>query len=379
MTKLKEFYTVLFDISLSPYRLVTEEWNGSEDLLHFISNILIVLALVGILIIILSFINKSKKVFLFKNTFLLFGAFVMLLGFSLFTETVIPWLADFPLSAILRFLAALVSIVTLFALHKAISDIFSLRNSAQINHELEQIKNAEESLKIKNDEIIQVIKDLEYFTYAVSHDLRAPLRAISSYSNFLKEENYEQLNEKAKIYIDNVISSAKKMETLIADLLRFSTISQKGLVYAPVNINALALEVVENIKKEYPNDYDVKIDPLPMVNADSALIKQLLENLVSNAFKYAHKKDKPEIHIGTIEHHSSRAIFIKDNGIGFNMKYYYKIFQVFQRLHSEEEFKGTGVGMAIAKKIVEKYGGEIWAESKHNEGAVFYFCIPDKA
>jgi two-component system, chemotaxis family, sensor kinase Cph1 len=377
MTKLKGFYTVLLDSSLSTYRLAAEEWNDFKGLLFLFSFILIGLSLLGIIIIILSFIKKSRKIFLFKNTFSLFGVFVLLLGISIFTETVIPWLPAYSVSASLGFLAALVSIATMFALKKAISDVSSLRNSAQI--ELEQRKQAEESLKLKNEEIVQVIKELEYFTYAVSHDLRAPLRAISSYSSFLKEENYEQLDEKAQNYIDNVITSAKRMETLIADLLRFSTISQKGLAYAQVDLNALAMEVVENIKKEYPKDYVVKIDPLPIVNADSALIKQLLENLVSNAFKYANKKDRPEIHIGSIDHQSSRAIFIKDNGIGFNMKYYYKIFQVFQRLHSEEEYKGTGVGMAIAKKIVEKYGGEIWAESKHNEGAVFYFCIPDKA
>jgi len=242
---------------------------------------------------------------------------------------------------------------------------------------------ANNELAFQNEEKIDrtaqleaVNKELESFSYSVSHDLRAPLRAILGYAQMHKDKYESLLDTEAKRLMGNIIGNAKKMGQLIDDLLTFSRLGRKELVKIKILMN----EMVENICHEFRNGeghtkIEFRIQPLIPAQADSVAIKQVWVNLISNAIKYSGFKEKPIIEIGSEIKGDEIIYYIKDNGAGFDMRYINKLFGVFQRLHSEDEFEGTGVGLAIVQRIITKHGGRVWAEGKVNEGAVFYFTL----
>jgi len=220
-------------------------------------------------------------------------------------------------------------------------------------------------------------KELEAFSYSVSHDLRTPLRAINGYSIMLKEDYESGLDQEGKRILGNIITNARMMGQLIDDLLSFSRLGKKELAKTLVNMQLLVAAVVEDLLQNEPeNKYYVVTGTLPPVEADQVMIKQVVVNLISNAIKYSSKIAGPEIEIGAINEDTNTVYYVKDNGAGFDMAYSDKLFGVFQRLHSQEEFEGTGVGLALAKRIIEKHKGKIWAEGAINKGATFYFSIP---
>ncbi|MBC8047689.1 MAG: PAS domain S-box protein [Fimbriimonadaceae bacterium] len=220
--------------------------------------------------------------------------------------------------------------------------------------------------------------DLESFTYSVSHDLRTPLRAINGYTMLLQklvDRSDVEAMRLMKVIVDNV----NRMSHLIDDLLSFSHASRKELVKETADIHTMVISCVEECKKNAQQPQtEFKIEPLLPCVCDSIMMHQVWQNLISNALKYSSKKGNPSVQILSEKKDKKIIYAIKDNGAGFDMKYYNKLFGVFQRLHDQDEFPGTGVGLAIVFRIVKKHGGEIWAESKVNEGAVFYFSIPDQ-
>lgn len=219
-------------------------------------------------------------------------------------------------------------------------------------------------------------KELEAFSFSVSHDLRAPLRAAGGFSEILKERVYENWDNDVKKLLDKIITNIDRMEDLIDDLLKFSRIGQQQIARTIVDMNELLNSVLKNIEKLPSEKISFQISQLKSTYGDKALLRQVIFNLLSNAIKYSAKKEKQIIEIGSKEDKGSVVYYIKDNGAGFNMKYYDKLFQVFQRLHGANEFEGTGVGLAIVQKIIAKHGGKVWAESKENEGSTFYFSMP---
>jgi PAS domain S-box-containing protein len=230
---------------------------------------------------------------------------------------------------------------------------------------------------IRTSQLEMANKELEAFSYSVSHDLRTPLRAISGYSIMLKEDYESKLDEEGNRVIRNIMTNAKMMGQLIDDLLAFSRLGRKELIRTEVNMQLLATNVVnELLQNELEKDYRININSLHTAEADQGMIKQVLINLVSNAIKYSSKKAGPEIEIGSRDEETKTIYYIKDNGVGFDMAYSGKLFGVFQRLHSQEEFEGTGVGLALTKRIIDKHNGEIWAEGLENIGATFYFSLP---
>lgn len=244
----------------------------------------------------------------------------------------------------------------------------------KVNQELAyQIREKEK----RTLELEEANKELESFSYSVSHDLRAPLRAISGFSEVLVEDYMDQLDDEAKILFSEITRNAKKMGELIDNLLEFSRLSRQDVSRNSIDMN----EIVRNIVKELRNlepkrKVEVHIEDLPVVEGNKNMLKQLFFNLISNAFKYTGKKDKPSIEIGSYSREGKQVFFIKDNGAGFDSRYYNKLFGVFQRLHSSMEFEGTGVGLAIVQKIATKHGGEVWAEGKMGEGACFFVSLP---
>ncbi|MEJ0056573.1 MAG: ATP-binding protein [Bacteroidota bacterium] len=219
---------------------------------------------------------------------------------------------------------------------------------------------------------------MEAFTYSVSHDLRAPLRIIDGFSQILLEDHADQLDADGKNNLEKIIKNAKRMGRLIDDLLDFSRLGRTEIKVSSIDMNALVQDVLEEIKNSGTKLPDhLEVNALPLSKADYNLLKQVWTNLISNAIKYSGKKKQPEIRIGVITESDKIIYYIKDNGDGFDMQYYSKLFGVFQRLHKESEFTGTGVGLALVQRIILRHGGRVWAEATPGEGATFYFYLPD--
>ena len=218
-------------------------------------------------------------------------------------------------------------------------------------------------------------QELESFSYSVSHDLRAPLRAINTYVGIVEEDFSSQLEEEGLKMLRNIQLNATRMASLIDDLLAFSKLGRKEMEMKEVNFNELVDEVLLEMTNAGKSKADIKINTLENVPADYSLLRQVWVNLLSNAIKYSSKKEHPQIEVGSMVSDNEVVYFVKDNGAGFNEAHMHKLFGVFQRLHTTNEFEGTGIGLAIAHRIVSKHGGRIWAESKINEGATFYFAL----
>lgn len=261
-----------------------------------------------------------------------------------------------------------------FRMLGTIIDITELKNVEErillLNNDLEK------RVQIRTRELHAANKELESFTYSVSHDLRAPLRAIHGYTQILNETYNDQLNNEGKRMLSRVVFNTKKMNALIDDLLEFSKLGKASLAREKCDITKIALEVVNEISASSEHVREIiTLRNLGFANVDKIILRHVFENLLSNAIKYSSKKEHPLIEIGVTETKKGTAFFVKDNGVGFDMKYYYKLFGVFQRLHRKEDFEGTGVGLAIVQKIVTKHQGEVWAEAVENEGATFFFTI----
>ncbi len=246
----------------------------------------------------------------------------------------------------------------------------------QIQHHTTEL---EERVHERTTQLQFANKELEAFAYSVSHDLRAPLRSIHGFTEILLEDYTDKLDDEGKRICAVIKKNAERMSQLIDDLLTFSRLSRKELNKTVIDMNRLVKSVcLEVIPPDKSNKVKIIIDDLCDAFGDPNLIKQVWFNLISNAVKFSAKKKMPEINISFEKENNMIIYSVKDNGAGFDMRYLNKLFGVFQRLHSEKEFSGTGVGLAIVQRIIQRHGGEVWAEGKVDEGAAFYFSIPDK-
>lgn len=219
-------------------------------------------------------------------------------------------------------------------------------------------------------------KESEAFSYTVAHDLRAPLRHISGFSKILRDNYSSSLDATAQDYLRFVCDGAKNMGRLIDDLLTMGRISRQELVPRPTDLNQLVDGAVASLRNEYEGrEIDWKIGKLPSVECDPALVKQVFANLLSNAVKYTRPRPKASIEVGRVTTCGAPTIYVRDNGTGFDQRYAHKLFGVFQRLHTAEQFEGTGVGLATAQRIVLRHGGRIWAEAEVDKGATFFFTL----
>jgi PAS domain S-box-containing protein len=228
----------------------------------------------------------------------------------------------------------------------------------------------------RTEELNAANKELEAFAYTVSHDLRAPLRAIDGFSKILMEDYYDSLDDQGRVVCKVISDNAETMGQLIDELLQFSRLSRSELHFLPVDLNPIITSLYEMLTTpEQREKIKFSCPKLPIVKADPLMIKQVWQNLLSNAIKFSRKVDKPTVTIDFYRNIDSVVFTVEDNGAGFNMKYATKLFGVFQRLHTVKEFEGTGVGLAIVQRIVHRHGGKVWAESEINSGAKFYFTL----
>jgi signal transduction histidine kinase len=257
------------------------------------------------------------------------------------------------------------------------------------NHMLQQIETQSTEIQRFNQQLEQNIrertmeleaanKELEAFSYSVSHDLRAPLRSIDGYSRVMIEDYGEKLDDEGKRILNVIVKNAVRMGHLIDDLLNFSRIAKQNLIKVKLDMRLLACTVAEELKSQQKRDIQITVNSMLNVEGDSSMIRQVFTNLLSNAIKYSTKKENPKIEVGSFTQDGNNVYYVKDNGAGFDMSYYDKLFGVFQRLHSGNEFEGTGVGLALVHRIVSKHNGKVWAEGKVDEGATFYFSLPSE-
>ena len=220
-------------------------------------------------------------------------------------------------------------------------------------------------------------KEMESFSYSISHDLRAPVRAIVGFAGMLWEDNSPMLDEEGRRKLSVVQSEAARMGQLIDDLLAFSRLSRQSVAPCTLDMATMAGAMFDRVRTHNEsNGVQLQLQPLPSVLGDRALIDQVWANLVSNAIKYSSKKEHPVVEIGAISDEKEHIYYVRDNGAGFDPRHKNKLFGVFQRLHDQSEFAGTGVGLALVQRIVQRHGGRVWAEGKPNEGATFYFTLP---
>jgi PAS domain S-box-containing protein len=245
-------------------------------------------------------------------------------------------------------------------------------------HREEQIKNLNHELARRSQELEGTNKELEAFAYSVSHDLRAPLRHMAGYTDLLQKKVGPVADPKSRHYMNMILDSTKRMGRLIDDLLAFSRIGRAETQKSTFSLDQLAREALSEIREETSGrEIDWRIGPLPSFYGDRSMLRLVLVNLFSNAAKFTRTRPKAEIEVGfRDEDGGEMVVFVKDNGVGFDMRYVNKLFGVFQRLHRPDTFEGTGIGLATVQRIVHRHGGRVWAEGLVDGGAIFYFSAP---
>lgn len=247
----------------------------------------------------------------------------------------------------------------------------------QVEERTTALSRAQKELEQKNARLEAAYHEMETFTHSVAHDLRAPLRHLQSFAHALSEDCGALLDEQGRDYLNRLIKTAEHMGVLFDELLKFARMSQQPIDCRQVNFDPMVRQIVEEFQTEAgTRPIEWRLSPLPTVQGDALMLRQVWVNLIGNAFKYTREQANPRIEIVQENRNGEQIFSVRDNGVGFDMRYVDKLFNIFQRLHPRAEFEGTGVGLALVRRIVERHGGRVWAESSPRKGAAFYFSLP---
>jgi two-component system, chemotaxis family, sensor kinase Cph1 len=402
-----KFFSTLFDTSAWPARWQCGNWDPLHGWVYIISDIVIWFSYFMIPLILGYFVYRKKKEPIpFKSIVLLFIVFILACGLTHLVDAAIFWWPAYKLSALIRLLTALVSLATVFALIRIAPKVVDLKTPAvleemvaertaelqKLNEQLkeqasqrtlaeERLKNLYQELERKvgerTKELHNMNQELEAFTYSVSHDLRAPLRAIDGYARILEEDYNARIDAHGKHLISVITKNALYMGQLIDDLLDFSRTSRSELIKSVFEADKEVRRIASDLMAQEKNrDVQIHVKTLHSCKGDTMMLRQVWVNLISNALKYTRKNSEARIEIVSDVSAAEVIYTIRDNGVGFEMKYVGKLFGVFQRLHNKDQFEGTGVGLALVKRILDRHQGRIWTESEVNKGATFHFALP---
>lgn len=405
-------YTTLFPILIRLNKVITPFWNPQAYtevdmgiiLLFVIKGIIVESILLGFCdaVLLLPFVRKFFDLPISSgaryNTYILSAIVLFGLGFTLVVLGVYNYISDniaffsWILNPSEETRVTFLFAIILFFIMGGITIRFVQRvgeTQVQLRMRERQLEEALGDIRVLNDELEQrvllrtgelqnAVSELEGFAYTISHDLRSPIRAIEGYSNFILEDYGKQLNPETNEMLGSIKGICQDMNTLIHRLLEYSITSKQELVLQSVNLTDLILNIYEELKVAHPGrNVDLVIEnELPILTGDKVLLRQALENILSNGFKFTKGRQQAILSVNCVKHAEEWIFCFKDNGVGFDMRYAGKLFHIFQRMHRKQDFEGTGIGLATVKKIIEKHRGRVWIEGRVNEGTQLYFALP---
>lgn len=355
-----------------------------EDLiwLHVTADALIALAYFAIPLILLYFDVHRKERF-YSWVLILFASFILLCGLTHVMGIWTMWYPDYYIEGILKMVTAIVSIATALTLLPEIPKLLALRSPEEleaINLQLQREVSARSAVMTNLEDAVEQLtasnKELERFAYITSHDLKAPLRSIASFATLLEKRYRDQVDDQGREYIDYIRSGVEQMQALTDDLLQLHRVNTADRNADPVDLNDMMEEVRQQLRTVIAEfDAELDVGDLPRVPGDRSQLAILLRNLVSNALKFRHPDRRPQVSVQARKLDDGWEISVKDNGIGIPPEQHQRIFEAFRRLHTQDQIPGTGIGLALCQKIVERHGGEIYVESMPGAGADFRFSL----
>lgn len=362
MKEIIEFIRGLFDYDQWPARWQCGYWSDFHGWLYIISELMVWTAYFLIPLIIINYFYKKRETIRFRRVYLLFATFILLCGSTHFIDALMFWIPMYRFNAVVRLATGIVSLFTVYHLFKVLPDLFKQRTNMELEREIARREEAERKLAEAN-------LGLQAFAYVASHDLQEPLRKIRTFSGMLYDFNKDNFDQRSRGYAEKIIASSQRMQTLIQDVLNLSTISEE-VKLEPVDTTRAVAKAIEDLDfRIQETNAIIDVGILPSVKGHHMYLSQLFFNLIGNAIKFNDKT--PHVQI-TGERVGDRVnIIVADNGIGMRREDLQKIFETFQRLHGKTQYEGTGIGLAIVKKIVEVHGGKIHVESKVGEGTTF--------
>ncbi len=366
MNQIVEFFSRLFSTSEWPPRWKCGYWSDFHGSLYIVSELLIWTAYFLMPLIILNYLTRKKASLKFNKAYVYFAAFILLCGSTHFLDALMFWVPMYRLNALVRMATAIVSLLTVYHLIKILPQVFKQKTNVELETEIQRRVEAEKKLEEAN-------KGLEAFVYIASHDLQEPLRKIKVFTSMLME-NKDSVSPNEREIMAKISGSATRMQTMITDVLALSTIKDVARS-SEVNVNAAIYHALADLEiKIIEKQAIVSVDELPWVMGNEGYLAQLFLNLIGNALKFS--QTQPVIRItGELDGNTVR-INVTDNGIGMAEKSQEKIFNIFHRLNAKSAYEGSGIGLAICKKIAEMHNGAITVKSKPGEGTTFTIELP---
>jgi signal transduction histidine kinase len=363
MDEIIEFFRGLFRYDQWPPRWKCGYWSDFHGWLYIISELMVWTAYFLIPLIIINYFYRRKTSIRFRRVYILFATFILLCGSTHFIDALMFWIPMYRLNALVRLATGVVSLFTVYHLFRVLPDVFKQRTNLELEREIARRQEVERKLEEAN-------RGLEAFASAASHDLQEPLRKIRTFSSMLYEANEHHFDERSKMQCQKVIASADRMQALISDVLTLSTITEE-VKLTEVDTNLAVGKAIENLELAISEKKaTVQVGELPAVMGHEAYLTQLFYNLMSNALKFNGKT--PVVLISGEQRDGTVRISVSDNGIGMKEEDYGRVFDAFQRLHAKSQYEGTGIGLAIVKRIVDVHHGTIGVDSRLGEGTTFF-------